>query len=139
MPEESWLKHRPASIAEKLLQIGEHLMSAKVSRGSKIDRLVGPPDMLLIRNDEFDRLFRLLLQSALVASGHDDENKFLAYKPRTPTQRATILPLGFSGDVSPALRAVIDCADNAQVLISRPESSEEPRVGKGCVSPVRSR
>src|SRR3546814_10698681 len=77
--------------------------------------------MLLIRNDEFDRLFRLLLQSALVASGHDDENKFLAYKPRTPTQRATILPLGFSGDVSPALRAVIDCADNAQVLISRHE------------------
>src|SRR3546814_10607347 len=96
------------------MQIGEHLMSAKVSRGSKIDRLVGPPDMLLIRNDEFDRLFRLLLQSALVASGHDDENKFLAYKPRTPTQRATILPLGFSGDDSPALRAVIDCADNAQ-------------------------
>src|SRR3546814_14829964 len=65
MPEESWLKHRPASIAEKLLQIGEHLMSAKVSRGSKIDRLVGPPDMLFIRNDEFDRLFRLLLQSGL--------------------------------------------------------------------------
>src|SRR3546814_13583388 len=63
-----------------------------------------PPYMLLIRNDEFDRPFRLLLQSALVASGHDDENKFLAYKPRTPTQRATILPLGFSGDVSPALR-----------------------------------
>src|SRR3546814_3431043 len=59
MPEESWLKHRPASIAEKLLQIGEHHMSAKVSRGSKIDRLVGPPDMLMIRNDEFNRLFQI--------------------------------------------------------------------------------
>src|SRR3546814_18747088 len=107
MAEESWLKHRPASIAEKLLQIGEHLMSAKVSRGSKIDRLVGPPDMLLIRNAEFDRLFRLLLQSAFVASGHDDEHNFLAYTPRTPTTRATILPLRLSGDVTPALRAAI--------------------------------
>src|SRR3546814_15947790 len=53
----------------------------------------------------------------------DFENKVLAYKPRTPTQLATILPLGFSGDVSPALRAVIDCADNAQVLISRHEEA----------------
>src|SRR3546814_20946605 len=105
MPEESWLKHRPASIAEKLLQIGEHLMSAKVSRGSKLDRLVGPPDILLIRNDEFDRLFRLILQSALVASGHDDENKYLAYKPRTTTHRALHLTNGFSRAVSTALRA----------------------------------
>src|SRR3546814_12830735 len=48
---------------------------------------------------------------------------FRSYKPRTPTQRATILPLGFSGDVSPAFRAVIDCADNAQVLISRHEEA----------------
>src|SRR3546814_19954875 len=87
MAEESWLKHRPASIAEKLLQIGAHLMSAKVSRGSKIDRLVGPPDMLLIRTDEFDRLFRLFVQSALVASGHDYETKFLASTPRSQKPR----------------------------------------------------
>src|SRR3546814_14943382 len=72
MPEESWLKHRPASIAEKLRPIGEHLMSAQVSRGSKLDRLVGPTDMLLIRNDEFSCPFRLLLQHALVPRGHAD-------------------------------------------------------------------
>src|SRR3546814_10240292 len=110
----------------------------------------------------------MVLHYVLVDIGHDDENKFLAYKLRTQTQRATIRPLGFSGEVSPALRAVIDCADNAQVLISRheeavvvrpnemfltargitivdrmksirPARSEARRVGKECVSTCRSR
>src|SRR3546814_14797708 len=77
MPEESWLKHRPASIAEKLLQIGEHLMSAKVSRGSKIERHVGPPAMLLILQDKSKRLFQLLLQRRPVPSAQDHHKKLL--------------------------------------------------------------
>ena len=124
MPEESWLKHKPATIAKKLAQIGELLISGNVSlRGSKLNRLVGPPEILISRDDRFDRLFKVLLQSVLIASGYDDDSKFLAYKPRTPTQPATIFPLGFSGTISPAIGAIINLADNAQVLISRHEDA----------------
>jgi hypothetical protein len=124
MPEESWLKHKPAAIAKKLAQIGELLISGNVSlKGSKLNRLVGPPEILISRDDRFDRLFKVLLQSVLIASGYDEDNRFLAYKPRTPTQPAAVLPIGFSGTISPAISAIINLADNAQVLISRHEDA----------------
>lgn len=124
MPEESWKQFEPAAVATKLQRIGTLLLHGSLSlRGSKTRNLVGPSEFLLTYGDIFDNAIKLILHAVLVASDKADPNKILAYRPRTPTQSARVLPIGFAGSLSPAVQDLIDMIGRDQLLVSRHEDA----------------
>lgn len=124
MPEEDWKQFEPAVVAAKLHRIGTLLLHGSLSlRGSKTRNLVGPSEFLLTYGDMFDNAIKLILHAVLVASDKADPNKILAYRPRTPTQSARVLPIGFAGGLSPAVQDLIDMIGRDQLLVSLHENA----------------